>query len=235
MSTSRYYSLLILPILFNFIFQLLPNLFSSWLESNFGQTSTKLIGIISFLLVTGTILWAVNNAIHQKRNWVLVSREQQPPRFPGLVLLMGMGTGKSDPRPFGPSQGPAIPSIEYHLAGSGKNRLHTCWLITSRDGVSAAEALRSHYESSTLRVHVCIVKDPFGLQDTYELVRNIYLKEAFENKLKPEQIISDFTGSTRPMMAGMVLACGEQWPMQYMSKKGDSPSMPIQIKFQPAD
>lgn len=228
MSLIRRYWLWAIPVLLSFIFQLLPNLFSSWLEENFGQTSIRLIGIISFLAITAAILMAISNAVNQKRNWVLVPREQQPPRYPGLILLVGPGRPDRDPL-----QGSAAPAIEYHLAGKGKNQLRVCWLVTSREGVPVAEALRSRYESAKVKVHVREIQAPFKIQDTYDLVRSIYLNEAHRQKIKPGQILSDFTGGTHPMAAGMVLACQGKYPMQYMSGKPDTSSQPLYVQFEP--
>lgn len=228
MSILRRYWIWIVPVVLNFIFQLLPNLFSSWLEVNLGQTSLRLIGIISFLVVTAVILWAINNAINQKRNWVLVPREQQPPTYPGLILLVGPGRPDRDPL-----QGSAVPAIEYHLSGKGTRRLRVCWLVTSREGVPVAEALRSRYESKKLQIHVHEIEAPFKIQDTYNQVRDIYLKDAPKRKIKPGEILSDFTGGTHPMAAGMVLACQGNYPMQYMSGKPDTSSKPIFVEFEP--
>ena len=230
MSIYRRYWLWIPAVLLSFIIQLLPNLFSSWLEATFGQTSIQLVAVITSVGVAAVILWAVNNAVNQRHKLVLVPREQQPPQFPGLILLIGPGRPGSDPL-----KGSAVPSIEYHLAGRGRKRLRACWLVTSREGVPVAEALRARYESSKLRVFVREVQAPFKIQETYNQVRNIYQNDAAEQKLKPEQILSDFTGGTHPMAAGMVLACQGDFPMQYMSGKADTSSKPLFVQFEPEE
>ena len=53
--------------------------------------------------------------------------------------------------------------------------------------------------------------------------------------LRPEQVMADFTGGTKPMTAGMVLACGHDRPMQYTTGyKPGIASTPLLVQFQPA-
>jgi hypothetical protein len=69
------------------------------------------------------------------------------------------------------------------------------------------------------------------------LVYRIYVQSAAEKGLTPGQIIADYTGGTKPMSAGMVLACREQrWPMEYMTggKKGIA-SVPLLVRFAPVE
>ena len=56
----------------------------------------------------------------------------------------------------------------------------------------------------------------------------------FEASLTEDQVIADFTGGVKPMSAGMILACGETRPMQYMyGRKEGIASVPRLIEFQP--
>ena len=66
-------------------------------------------------------------------------------------------------------------------------------------------------------------------------LERIYTQEAAEFGLSPDHIIADFTGGTKPMSAGLVLACRDRWPMQYVTggrrDRTDIASVPIYVRF----
>jgi hypothetical protein len=98
-----------------------------------------------------------------------------------------------------------------------------------------AEAFRQRYEPRC-RVLVRQIHRAFDVQETYGVVQRIYLEEALAEGLSPDQVIADFTGGTKMMTAGMVLACGDQWPMQYMTgRKEGVISTPMLVRFQASD
>jgi hypothetical protein len=50
------------------------------------------------------------------------------------------------------------------------------------------------------------------------------------------EVIADITGATKPMTAGMVLACGRRRPMQYMAFQEHGPSLPLLLQLaEPGD
>jgi len=224
----RHHRHLVLLLLSGFVVPLLTNLLSSWLEKTFGRSPAQLIQLLAVGLAVAVALWVLYLALRQeRREWVLVPREQQPPRYVGLIVLVGPGQPEKDPL-----KGPTGPAIEYHLAGDA---LKVCWLLASSQGVPVAEAFRRRYESHC-RMLVRQIFKPFDVQETYEVVQGIYLKEALAEGLSPDQVVADFTGGTRMMTAGMVLACGDRWPMQYMTgRKEGAVSTPILVRFQSAE
>lgn len=116
-------------------------------------------------------------------------------------------------------------------------RLRYCWLIGSHGGsLPQAEAIKTHYADSGLSIEVRPVYDAFGVQETYDLVRRIYEVEACKIGLRPQNVIADFTGGTKTMSTGMLLACAQlQAPMQYMLGRRDGkPSEPRRIDFAPS-
>lgn len=219
----RRYRGLILLVLSGFIVPLLTNLFSGWLEKSVGETPTRMAQLVAIGVAATVALGGLYLALsRERREWVLVPKEKRPPQFPGLIVLVGPGREEEDPL-----QGPCGPAIEYHLP-----TLKFCWMIASEEGQPVAEALRQQYEGRC-QVKVVPVGGAFEVQDVYETVRNIYLQEAPKAGLAPEQVIADFTGGTKVMSAGMILACGDRWPMQYMSGRKGAKSAPIFIQFQP--
>ena len=215
----------ILVVLSAFIIPLLTNLFSTWLEKTFGETPARLAQLVAIgvaaAVALGVLYWALGQ---ERREWVPVPIEQQPPRFPGLIVLVGPGREGEDPL-----RGPCGPAIEYHLP-----TLRICWMLISEGGKGAAKDLCSQYEGKC-QIKPVPVGQGFDIYETYRAVWEIYLKEARDAGLSPDQIIADFTGGTKMMSAGMVLACGDRWPMQYMSGKPGTQSVPILVRFQPED
>lgn len=223
---------LVLLLLSGFVIPLLTNLLSSWLEKTFGQSSAQMLQLLAVGFAVAVALWVLYLALRQERQrWVLVPREQQPPRYPGLIVLVGPGRPEEDPL-----KGPTGPAIEYHLASDEQGQtLRVCWLLASSQGVPVAEAFREQYESRC-RVLVRQVHEAFDVQETYEAIRRIYFEEAQAEGLSPEQVIADFTGGTKPMSAGMVLACGDRWPMQYLTgRKEGVLSTPVFVQFSSAE
>lgn len=116
-------------------------------------------------------------------------------------------------------------------------RLRHCWLIGSYKGsLSQAETIKAHYATPGLTIEVKPVYDAFGVQETYDLVRRIYEVEIGSAGLRRQDVIADFTGGTKPMSTGMLLACAQlQAPMQYMLGQRDGkPSEPRRIDFVPS-
>ena len=90
------------------------------------------------------------------------------------------------------------------------------------------------YEKHGVEFRIRTVSDPFSVQETYELIQKIYAKELDEFNLSETEVIADFTGSTKPMSAGMILACGDRRPMQYMyGREAGVASVPRLVEFSP--
>ncbi len=166
----------------------------------------------------------------------LVPEEERPPRYPGLSVLVGIG--RRDAKPEELSHHPAI---EYHLdrEEAGGEPLRVCWLIATggvKGSVPVAREVRERYGSRCDKMIIRVLNSPFDVQEAYRLVRRIYAEEAAEHGLAPEQVIADFTGGTKPMSVGMVLACRDRWPMQYMyGRKAEIASTPLYVRFKPAE
>lgn len=113
--------------------------------------------------------------------------------------------------------------------------LEHCWLIASageKGSLPDAERLRRWYETADVHVYVRTVADALGVQETYDLVQHIYAVEVPQAGLTPDQVIADFTGGTKPMSAGLLLACGDRHPMQYLYGDRETiASVPRWIEF----
>lgn len=165
---------------------------------------------------------------------VLVPDDQQPAKHRGLIVIVG--TGRPGENPMSQSAGQAI---DYHLAAQpGQTGLEICWLVCSGGeygSLNVAQALQAICKERGLKAYLRPVGDAFSVQESYNLVQRIYTDETPDVGLREEEVIADFTGGTKPMSAGMILACGERRPMQYMTgRKAGIASTPQLVRFTPA-
>ncbi len=158
---------------------------------------------------------------------VLVPEDKQPKKHRGLIVLVGIGRPGEDPM-----QQSAGIAISYH-----QPVLQACWLIATAGETGSlpiAQILADQCETAGVQPYIRTVADPFNVQESYELVERIYTQEVPKAGLAEDQVIADFTGGVKPMSAGMILACGDQHPMQYMTgRKGGIASIPISVEFAP--
>lgn len=186
--------------------------------------SVWLLGLwIASIIVLLVGMWAIRGS----QDLVLVPEVQRPEKHSGLIVIVGTGRPGEDPM-----QQSAGIAITYHHP-----ILRTCWLIASageRGSLPIAETLAEQCRAAGMQPHICTVADPFSVQESYDLVERIYTEEVPKASLTEDQVIADFTGGVKPMSAGMILACGETRPMQYMyGRKEGIASVPRLIEFQP--
>jgi hypothetical protein len=117
-------------------------------------------------------------------------------------------------------------AIDYHQA-----TLEHLWLITTPEMREAANALRTHAEALGIQCHVLDLEQEYDASQCYYLVRQVYEVAAPSLLLARSAIIADMTGGTKPMTAGMVLACSDlHAPLQHVPTRfvGDGqPTVPL--------
>lgn len=206
------------------VVSLMTEIGGSWLQLVFGEEAHELLRIFGVLLLIALVcglLWLV---LGPEKTIDETSREMRPGMYEGLVVIIGPGRKDTTPDELSHS-----PAIEYHLEQRGKDLV--CWLIASNRSVHIAEQVRERYESECKAIHVHAI-DAFDVQDAYNTTEEIYAEGWTMHQLRPEQIISDYTGGTKPMSAGMLLACRDRWPLQYMfGKPGEIETAPVLVKF----
>ena len=227
----RRYRNLVLLLVSGLLAPLATELAGSWLEATLGQTPSQLIQLLALSVALAVGLWALYLALGKRQVLELVPLEQRPPCFPGLIVLVGPGRKGANPSALSHN-----PAIEYHLGNkeAGGESLRVCWLIATageKGSLPVAQEVRARYRDHCT-VKIKLVHDAFGIKETHRVVHTIYTQEAAEYDLDPNQIIADFTGGTKPMSAGMVLACRDRWPVQYMTGgRKDIASLPIFVQF----
>ena len=228
---------LVLVFISALLLPLITNLASSWLELTIGQTPNRLTQLLAAGIALAVGLSVLLRVLGKQEPLELVPEEERPPRFPGLIVLVGVGRKDVEPEKLSHNS-----AIEHHLdcEEAGGEPVRVCWLIATggvKGSVPVAREVRKRYESRCDKMILHALNSAFDVQEAYLLVRRIYAEEAAKYGLDAGQIIADFTGGTKPMTAGMVLACREgRWPMQYMSGRGgEIVSTPMLVRFQPVE
>lgn len=154
----------------------------------------------------------------------VVVKEEQPRRFPGLMLLVG--PGRVGQPPLDQS---AVDAINFH-----RSTLRHCWLIGSSGPNGSrlvVEDVQRQYQHSEVTMYAYYVHNPMSVQESYELIDRLYREVVPHTGLQEEDVIADITGATKPMSFGMLLACGTRRPMQYMVRQPHGPSVPILLRY----
>jgi len=193
---------------------------------------------VYLLLVAISIALFIGGLYLLQRRWpkkvelkVLATPEMLPQKKKGLIILVGPGRPGEDP-----SKQAANPAVEFHrLNPDGSPCLRVCWIITSQGeggGLPFAQELQKQYQDKGVRVIIHAVADAFSVKETADFVEKIYKEEITQEGLNVNDVVADFTGATKPMTAGMVLACGAERPMQYVfGRKQGIASVPVAIRY----
>lgn len=174
----------------------------------------------------------------------LATETQRPPKYRGLMLLVGAGRVGEDP--LRQSAGAAL---AYHFGDAPDTGLERCWLIPSgidadnvsqpndpnRAAIDVARELARRCAERGVQAGIWPVAEPFSAQATYDLVRWLFSHEVPAAGFAEHEVICDFTGGTKLMSAGMILACGTSRPMQYMVRKAGQESAPLSVRFASED
>ncbi len=162
--------------------------------------------------------------------------------YPGLIVLMSSKSMDS----------PAEAAIRHHLQGIDNNKLRYCWIVCTnktweparqmvdRLKQSGAEGVRFYYgsdpvgemdagaEALTLLIPDEQVDDPNHIR---ELVEGIYVT-AQNQGLAETEIIADYTGGTKGITTGLILACTKPArSLQYISQINYPQILAVQIAY----
>ncbi len=149
----------------------------------------------------------------------------RPAPMPGLIVLVSPRRVTEQLHKLS-----AFEAIEYHRAA-----LKHCWLIASSGeggSFATAQELAQHFGHYQVTCSIWQVIDAASIAETFALIDWFYTQRVPMVGLSETQVIADITGGTKPMTAGMVLACGRRRPMQYMLFQPAGPSLPIALQVQ---
>ncbi|MFN8472215.1 MAG: hypothetical protein U0822_08505 [Anaerolineae bacterium] len=129
-------------------------------------------------------------------------------------------------------------AIEYHLPD-----LKCCWLVVTPEMMGTGADIQRRY-LGRVTCHLAEITDEYDSGGCNALVRGIFTVEVAREGLTPDQVIADITGGTKPMTAGMLIAClsggyaVEHVPTAFeydgpkKTRRATEPLDPIEIKIQ---
>jgi hypothetical protein len=193
------------------IFVVMIGAFTDFLMEVIGtwQTSLLALGVmIAVVLVAHPMESFIQSLRARNQAGVTVEEVQRPvPRYRGLIVLSSPGRGI----------GSAETAIRYHWRGLrdefAEGVLECCWVITAGPA-SKASALEMESRMiqaglpPTLFYHRDLTaEDADNPEAVHREVDAIYAYAASALRLEEEEIIADYTGGTKSMTSGLVLAC----------------------------
>lgn len=165
------------------------------------------LAIVAFLglLLSRNVL----RALSRRHDFIRLEIRRHVPRAKVLIVFVSKGPGSASARD----------AAFYHAE---KGDLRELWLITSTEAGSDADRVATEVLSRfpSLVVHPTIfVSDIYSLEEAKGEVENLRKKSlrAYESE---REVMCDFTGLTKHMSAGMILACAPRDArLQYMHPK----------------
>jgi hypothetical protein len=234
-----------LGIAANGLSSLVLDLLGEWLQTHWGMPKvvwlvTVIIGVVGAVLlgiptfVTGMRSLVLRNTSLVETTKVVVLRQT----LPGLIVLMSL-------------QDAAARAAILHHWRSGEGNLQHCWIICGGEkSLAAAETMVNdlveqglprrlfHYgdgvavaDVANPQILLALSPDEQRAQDpnyVRRLVEGIYQQAWMQYGLREEEIIADYTGGTKSMTAGVILACAQpKRRLQYWLSDYDENRQPI--------
>lgn len=195
---------------------------SSLVEQTIGVPPLRLgwikIVIGGFILLLTLLAFSLSDLgrwlskITKKQTRVEMAENLPLPRK-GLIALVSMGNFV-----------PAEPAMKYHYEAEKNpaNRLRYCWLLVGPgEGETSsranAERLQERYAALDVEVFLVPLTDADDPGEVFLAMQGIIKEAQKKYGLFPWDVTADFTGGTKCMTAGMVLACVDQnVPVQFV-------------------
>ncbi|MFQ6059155.1 MAG: hypothetical protein ACE5MB_09800 [Anaerolineae bacterium] len=177
--------------------------------------AAAILGFFALLIIAFVYAYNVSEQRRRRRSATIMDKPR-PKKYQGLIVLVSREETLRE-------------AIEYH-----RPQLKYCWLVTTPEMEETARKVQGQYRD----VHFILrpVREKYDTRGCYELVRDIYQREAGRLGLDPYRIIADITGGTKPMTMGMILACIEgEYPLEHVPTEYDvdlrpkGPLPPIEI------
>ncbi len=190
-----------------------------WLGDEPHDHLAILVVALLVLLLAAVLLSAILRLLRKQE--VVITNQPNPQKRRGLIFLVSQ-------------KDTLAKAFAYHQPA-----LSHCWLISSAEMLNVANEFKAEHEAEIHAMPVKIINDPFDWQETKRLIDEIYQSrpEGWDER----DIITDFTGLTKPASMGAILAClipGR--PLEYVpalyENRGDrrvaiAPGDPIEISL----
>lgn len=232
----------LLGLFINGLSSLIFETFSTLLQAHWGHSKVFWQSCLTLLFLVLIVLLLIFSHVSQflrelrdrvfgSQNAPQINTKELTETFPGLIVLASP-TPKTGNRPT-----PAEVVIRHHLQDA---KLRHCWIICTEESKPEAQNIidklvaegkcgshifhypdsiekntPNHQESLNLLIPPDRADDPNYI---CELVDGIY-QEAKAYNMEDSQIITDYTGATKSMTAGVILACtNPERRLQYISQ-----------------
>lgn len=194
----------------------LPNLASEYVKIYYVAASAAVLLLVFLYLLLGLV--ARKATKHARTSIEVVQSESVAPRK-GLIVFSSPGSRTTA----------AENAIKAHLGN-----LQHCWIIDGPDIPGAKPTSRENADQiiqtyralkPTVAFYIKELDDEHNPERAFHLVQAIY-HEALAHGLAEHDIVADYTGGTKSMTAGMVLACSasEDRNAQYMKPRQVEPT-----------
>ncbi|MBE9077431.1 hypothetical protein IQ241_08995 [Romeria aff. gracilis LEGE 07310] len=230
---------------------LLLDTLGNWIETKFGLN--KIAFQIGILVIIGIfILVSVYFTDFSERIRGLLGREEIQVKYVAEMTETFKGLVAIPSIPRSGRETPAEIAINHHW-WDGRGNLRYCWLICTPDSLETTKAflhsLAQQYASipipfkiyenadqlippadqTNLALHIrLIMLEPDRIHDpnrSRQLVDQVYSEAEKQIGLEASDIVADYTGGTKSMTAGMVLACtAPDRYLEYLGSQYDSDS-----------
>jgi hypothetical protein len=132
-----------------------------------------------------------------RRGQVQAISRPKPDKRQGLIFLVS-------------NEEPLAKAFTYH-----QPVLSHCWLIATNNSLEVAKEFQDKHAAADKKLFIKILSDEFSWEECKRLIDDIYAN--LPEGLTSSDVITDFTGLTKPASAGAILAClSPDRPLQYV-------------------
>jgi hypothetical protein len=194
----------------------LPNLASEYVKVYYVSALVAVLLLVLFYVFLDLV---ARKATKNARTGIEMVQSENPSHRKGLIVFSSPGLRTTA----------AENAIKAHLGN-----LQHCWIIAGPDSPGAKPTSRQNAEQliqtygalkPAVAFYIKGLDDEHNPGRAFHLVQAIY-HEAFAHGLAEGDIVADYTGGTKSMTAGMVLACSvsEERNAQYMKPRRVEPT-----------
>jgi hypothetical protein len=245
-------ALIVLPFIANGIFDLVWNMGADSIKQLLGIKDKSTVQIFILVLLVSIVILLIYftdfvslvgrylSRASNRQGAAIASIKPVQRDYVGLIAFMSPKVNS-----------PAEHAIRFHWDEGKNQNFKYCWLICTEKSVAAAEdAIARLAQEGCLMAtkiffgdykiqherepEVCLtvpeefVDDPNYIQ---KLIQYIYL-DAQAKGISESKIIADYTGGTKSMTAGMVIACASpQRHLEYITQSEQIPIMEVDISY----
>jgi hypothetical protein len=170
------------------------SLFQKWIGAESKELIIIFFSSLAILSLIATILYGIIKFLSS--NEIVITSHPNPEKKKGLVFLTSQEETLRQ-------------AILYH-----QPVLEYCWLVCTEQSYNLANTFKAAQDKK-IKVEIKMINDPFNWNETKRIIEDIYAHKP--EHYSDDDIITDFTGMTKPASIGAILAClANARPLQYV-------------------